>query len=104
LHLPEAFTLNITSQAAQAINSLTAGHPGAGLRISCRVDKPDGGEVDLALSVVNSPADTDATVEDNRAQVFLEDRVAPLLEDKTLDVTTKEDTKEVLFQLVRGQS
>lgn len=96
--------MNITSQAAQAINSLTAGHPGAGLRISSRVNKPRGGEVDLTLSIVSSPADTDATVKDNGAQVFLEDRVAPLLEDETLDVTTEEDTKEVLFQLVRGQS
>jgi Fe-S cluster assembly iron-binding protein IscA len=60
--------------------------------------------VDLTLSIVSSPADTDATVKDNGAQVFLEDRVAPLLEDETLDVTTEEDTKEVLFQLVRGQS
>ena len=92
--------MNITSQAAKAINTLTAGHPGAGLRISSRVNQPDAGDIDLALSVVTSPADTDATVEDNGAQVFLEDRVAPLLEDKTLDVITEDDTKKVLFQLV----
>lgn len=92
--------MNITSQAAQAINTLVAGHPGAGLRISTRASDTATGQLDLSLSVVESPAETDSVTEENGAQVFLEDRVAPILEDKTLDVSSSGDTKELLFQLV----
>jgi Fe-S cluster assembly iron-binding protein IscA len=52
------------------------------------------------LSVVESPAESDEKVEDNGAQVFLQDQVAPLLADKTLDVSNSGDSAKVLFQLV----
>ena len=92
--------MNITPQAAQAINQLVAGHPGAGLRIASRGPSAGGGQLDLALSVVDSPADNDQRVEDNGAQIFLEERVAPLLADKTLDLSNTGDAAKVLFQLV----
>jgi iron-sulfur cluster assembly protein len=96
----EVFTMNITTQAAQAINMLVADHPDAGLRISARNPVTASSGLDLALSVVGSPAETDEKVEDNGAKVFLEDQVAPLLADKTLDVTNSGDTQKVLFQVI----
>lgn len=92
--------MNITSQAAEAINELVSGHPGAGLRIASRAPSSNSGQLDLAVTVVESPAESDQKVEDNGAQVFLEDRVAPLLADKTLDVSGSGDGRKVLFQLV----
>lgn len=92
--------MNITPQAAQAINQLVSGHPGAGLRIASRAPSPGGGQPELAVSVVQSPVDSDQRVEDNGAEVFLEDRVAPLLRDKTLDLGRPGGTEKVLFQLV----
>ena len=92
--------MNITSQAAQAINTLVAGHPGAGLRIATRGSDAGTGQLDLSLSVAESPSETDSVAEENGAHVFIEDRVAPLLEDKTLDVSDSGDAKQLLFQLV----
>ena len=52
------------------------------------------------LSVVESPVESDEKVEDNGARVFLQDQVAPLLADKTLDVSNSGDSAKVLFPLV----
>lgn len=88
--------LTLTPQAAQAINALLVDHPGAGLRIS---EVVDGAEVRLGLAVAAEPAPNDQVIEDQGSHVFVDDQVAPLLDDKTLDAEVNEE-RQVAFTLV----
>ena len=89
--------LTLTRDAANVIQDLVADHPGAGLRIcSNPVDEE---RVELGLAVTASPEPTDKIVDDQGSQVFLDCEVAPLLEDRTLDVEVSED-REVAFKLL----
>lgn len=88
--------LTLTPQASEAITALLADSPGAGLRISEIVD---GDEVRLGLSVAAEPAPGDQVIEGGGSHVFVDDQVAPLLDDKTLDAQVNED-RQVAFTLV----
>ncbi|HKN54183.1 MAG TPA: iron-sulfur cluster biosynthesis protein [Amycolatopsis sp.] len=82
--------LTVTEAAAEAITALTAhqGDGGSGLRLE--VQKPEGQDPMLALSVAPAPADGDRVLgEGEGPKVFLEPEAAALLDDKVLDV--KED-------------
>lgn len=74
--------LTLTKEAAQAINALMADQPGGGLRIS---EVMDGDQAQLGLSVASAPAPTDQVIEQQGSHVFVDDQIAPLLDDKTLD-------------------
>lgn len=88
--------LTLTNEAAQAINALMADQPGGGLRIS---EVTDGGQAQLGLSVASAPAPTDQVIEQQRSQVFIDDQIAPLLDDKTLDARVDGD-HQIAFTLV----
>lgn len=76
--------LAVTDRASAAICEII-GQPnnesGAGLRIS---SDPTVGSV--RLSVTAGPQAGDAVVESNGARVFIEPNIAPVLDDKSLDV------------------
>jgi len=88
--------LTLTTEAAQVINALVADQPGGGVRISEVVAD---GQVQLGLAVAAEPAPSDQIVEKQGSQVFVEDQVAPLLDDKILDATISED-RQVSFSLL----
>lgn len=66
---------------------------GAGLRIS---SDPAVGSVRLSVSA--GPQAGDAVVERNGARIFIEPRIVPILDDKSLDVES-DDTGDVQFSL-----
>jgi iron-sulfur cluster assembly protein len=79
--------LAISESAAEAIRGLTAAPEvpdGTGLRISVQ-PQPEEGSAPLALSLAATPAEDDAVVEEEGAQVFLEPQAAELLDDKRLE-------------------
>jgi Fe-S cluster assembly iron-binding protein IscA len=78
--------LGVTSNAAEVIRSLVSDLPNAGLRILSRDSLDDGERVEVGVSVTDTPAPTDEVVKSDGCQVFVEDQVAPLVADKTLDV------------------
>ncbi len=88
--------LAVTDRASVAICEIL-GEPsaqsGAGLRIS---SDPLANTVRLSVSA--GPQDGDAVVEANGARVFIESRIAPLLDDKALDVEP-DSTGDVQFSL-----
>jgi iron-sulfur cluster assembly protein len=97
--------LALSEKAVVAINGIMSNPEipeGAGLRVSPQMT---GGTeaVTLELSVVEAPAGGDQVVEDQGAQVFVDERVGPMLDDKTLDATT--EGEQVQFTIVdRGES
>jgi iron-sulfur cluster assembly protein len=97
--------LALSERAVVAINGIMSNPEipeGAGLRVSPQIT----GESEAAaieLSVVEAPVGGDQVVEDQGAQVFVDERVSPMLEDKTLDDTT--EGEQVQFTIVdRGES
>ena len=100
--------LAITQDAAEAITGIVSqaqAPEGSGVRISPRV--PEGlerGGVDLSL--VEVPAEADQVVEEQGARVFVDNQLAPELDDKVLDASVQED--RVQFRLMEqppaGQS
>ena len=91
--------LTISPAASEAIRDLIAASElpeSAGIRISNRPEGPG----TFAVSLAPEADDADEVVEERGATVFLEDEVAPLLDDKTLDAQTQGD--QVAFTLVRG--
>lgn len=71
-----------------------------GIRISGQPVSDEG--MRLELSLAPSPEPGDAIVEQEGATVFVEKTVAPLLDDKKLDVTVVEADK-VAFSIVEQQ-
>jgi iron-sulfur cluster assembly protein len=68
-----------------------------GIRISAQ--PVDDESVRLELSLATSPEPGDAIVEQEGANVFVEQTVAPLLDDKTLDAAVVE-ADQVAFSIV----
>jgi iron-sulfur cluster assembly protein len=91
--------LKLTDNAAQAINGLVSDLPGAGLRISSDQMTEERGT--LRVGVAPNPAPNDVVVEEQGTQVFVEEALAPVLEDKTLDATFS-DERGVSFKLFKG--
>jgi iron-sulfur cluster assembly protein len=97
--------LALSERAVVAINGIMSNPEipeGAGLRVSPQMTG-ESEAVTLELSVVEAPVGGDQVVEDQGAQVFVDERVSPMLEDKTLDATT--EGEQVQFTIVdRGES
>jgi Fe-S cluster assembly iron-binding protein IscA len=90
--------LTITDNAAEAVRQISAGsglEPDPGLRISVGEPTPQG--TPLELSITAGAETTDQTVEEGGARVYLEDAVAPALDDKVLDAEIEGD--QVRFAL-----
>jgi iron-sulfur cluster assembly protein len=89
--------LTVTPRAADAINVIVSSSPvpQGGLKIS---GAPEGdSQAAFQLSVVEGPAGTDSIVEEQGSRVFLEDSVAPQLDNAVLDAQVEGD--QVRFSL-----
>ncbi len=92
--------LALSESAVVAINGIMSNPDvpeGAGLRVSAQMT-PTNEPVALELSVVEAPVGGDQVVEDQGAQVFVDERVSPMLDDKTLDATT--EGEQVRFTII----
>src|ERR687896_394638 len=92
--------LAISPSASEAIKGLVAASnlpPDGGVRISSHPEGPG----TFALSLAPEADEADAVVEEQGAVVFLDDEIAPLLDDKTLDAHTQGD--RVTFTFVGGE-
>jgi iron-sulfur cluster assembly protein len=89
--------LTITPTAADAINAIVSSSPvpGGGLKISGGPQGDTQGA--FQLSVVDGPTETDSVVEEQGSRVFLEDSVAPYLDDAVLDAQV--ESGQVRFSL-----
>lgn len=91
--------LTISPAASDAIRELVAASElpeNAGVRITNRPGVP--GTLDLSL--VPAGGEADEIVEERGATVFLEDDIAELLDDKTLDA--QRHGEQVAFRIVDG--
>jgi iron-sulfur cluster assembly protein len=92
--------LALSESAVVAINGIMSNPDipeGAGLRVSPQMT-PGNEPVALELSVVEAPVGGDQVVEDQGAQVFVDGRVSPMLDDKTLDATR--EGEQVRFTII----
>ena len=92
--------LAISPSASEAIKGLVAASdlpPDGGVRISSHTEGPGTFELSLAPEA----GEADAVVKEQGAIVFLDDEIAPLLDDKTLDAQTQGD--RVTFTFVAGE-
>ena len=84
------------SEAIQAILSNASLPPGsAGLRIvpGTPADGATPSDVPLQLEVASQPGDEDEVVAEGGTNVYLEETVAPILDDKILDAQTDPEGK-----------
>jgi iron-sulfur cluster assembly protein len=91
--------LTISPAASEAIKHLVAASElpeNAGIRITNRGGVPG----TLELSLVPEAGEADEVVEERGATVFVDDEVAELLDDKTLDAQTHGE--QVAFTIVAG--
>ncbi len=93
--------LALTEDATDAIEGILAAADvpeNAGIRIAAAVPATDsGGSTGLQLALAEVPADGDEVIEAAGARVFVEETVAPLLDDKQLDA--EKDGEQVRFSL-----
>ncbi len=90
--------LALTQDAATAIRDLISSAPipeSGGLRIAATPQ--DDGRSGLELALVEEPAEADEVVEAEEARLFLEPAAAAALDDKVLDVQTREEGQGVIF-------
>ena len=90
--------LTITDTAAEAVRQISEGsglEPDPGLRISAGPPTPQG--TPLEISITAGAEANDQTVEEGGARVYLEELVAPALDDKVLDAEIEGD--QVSFAL-----
>lgn len=92
--------MNITPEAAEAIQSLVTDREGGGLRIFLAAPKDNNSRLAMGLSLTSGPDPGDEVVADHGSQVFIEQRLSPVLANKTLDVAEPDDDKRVGFRLV----
>jgi Fe-S cluster assembly iron-binding protein IscA len=86
LRLEGNVMLTMTDNAAKAVRKISESsglEPDPGLRISAGAPTADG--TPLELTVTGEAASTDQTVEESGARIYLEEVVAPALDDKVLD-------------------
>lgn len=79
-------TLTLTPTAAEAVRELVAASPtegSGGVRISPAAPTPEGTSLQVAMA--EKPAETDETLDERGAKVFVAAEAAPLLDDKVLD-------------------
>ena len=95
--------LTMTDNAAEVVRLISAGsglQPDPGLRISAGPLTPDG--TPLEIGVAGEAEPTDQTVEEGGARIYLQELVAPALDDKVLDAAIEGD--EVRFTISDAQS
>ena len=93
--------LAISPAASEAIQDHVAASdlpPSAGMRIS----RHPQGQGTFELSLAPEAGEAEAVVEEEGATIFVDEEVAPLLEDKTLDAQIHGD--QVTFTFVGGAS
>jgi iron-sulfur cluster assembly protein len=89
--------LALTPTAADAIHGIldAPGMPdSAGVRIAPHVVTDNGADATgatLEIALVQGPADTDEVVDEQGARVFLDEAVAPLLDNKVLDASIEQE-------------
>jgi iron-sulfur cluster assembly protein len=94
--------LTMTDNAAKAVRQISAGsglEPDPGLRISAGAPTADGTPLELTLT--GEAESTDQTVEEDGARIYLEEIVAPALDDMVLDAQI--DGDQVQFALRDAQ-
>jgi iron-sulfur cluster assembly protein len=85
--------LTITNAAAEAVRQVSASsglEPEPGLRITAGEPTSEG--TPLEISVAAEAEATDETIEEDGARVYLEELVAPALDDKVLDAEIEGDS------------
>jgi iron-sulfur cluster assembly protein len=94
--------LTMTDTAAEAVRLIAARsglEPDPGLRISAGPPTPDGTPLEIGLAA--EAEESDQTIEDGGARIYLEELVAPALDDKVLDAAVEGD--QVRFALRDAQ-
>jgi iron-sulfur cluster assembly protein len=94
--------LQMTDTAADAVRQISARsglEPDPGLRISAGPPTPEGTPLEIGLA--GEAAETDQTVEEGGARIYVEEVVAPALDDKVLDAAVEGD--QVRFALREAQ-
>jgi iron-sulfur cluster assembly protein len=94
--------LTMTHDAAEAVRLISAGsglEPDPGLRIAAGSPTPEG--TPLEISLAGEPGPSDQTIEEGGARIYLEELVAPALDDKVLDAEVEGD--QVRFALREAQ-
>jgi len=89
--------LTLTTDAAEVIHGLVAEHPGTRLRILPRFI--DGDQVRLGAELSEKPAPTDQIIEEQGAEVFVDQVAVPLVDARILDAHVAND--QVHFKLLR---
>lgn len=100
--------LMVTDSASQAIQSIMANADmpeGAGLRIDAPAEPtaPAGTGARLQLEVASRPADQDEVVSEGGANVFIAPSVAPILDDKLLDVRVRDEQVQFVIGPQQGE-
>jgi iron-sulfur cluster assembly protein len=94
--------LTMTENAAEAVRLISAGsglEPDPGLRISAGPPTEQGTSLEIGLAGEAEPSDK--TVEEGGARIYVEELVAPALDDKMLDASMEGD--QVRFALRDAQ-
>ena len=90
--------LTMTDNAADAVRRISEGsglEPDPGLRIAAGEPTAEGTPLELTLAAEAGPSD--ATVEEGGARLYVEEVVAPALDDKVLDAAVEGD--QIRFEL-----
>jgi iron-sulfur cluster assembly protein len=90
--------LTMTDSAAEAVRRISAGsglEPDPGLRISAGAPTPEGTPLEISLAPEAGPSDQ--TVDNGGAHIYVDEMVAPALDDKVLDAAIEGD--QVRFAL-----
>lgn len=92
--------MNITPGAAAAIQHLLSDRTG-GLRIFLAAPEDDHSRLEMGLALTGDPDPADEVLlTEHGSPVFVEQRLSPMLADKTLDVTEPDGDRRVGFRLV----
>lgn len=94
--------LAITDDAADAIRTLTGESGEGGLRISVRQQRDDSGSTELAVALAGGSEPGDQVVAEKGCRVFIQEQVASLLADKTLDAARLAEEKAIQFRIRGG--
>ena len=92
--------MNITPEAAEAIQAMLSDREGGGLRIFVATPGDDNSRLAMGLSLTSDPDPGDEVVTEHGSQVFVEQRLSSVLADKTLDVAEPGGDERVGFRLV----
>ena len=91
--------MNITPEAAAAIQTLLSTRDRGGLRIFLTTPPDNGSRLDMSLALINEPDPDDEVVAEHGSRVFVEQRLSSALANKTLDVAEPGSPKRVGFRL-----